>query len=239
MAPVIAFEFGIRSSSSILPLYISLYDFLNDDSHGIRENSAVIVAQNVVHRACPMIPQVAGELLARELGQVFPTEILEPAVAKIMGGKHIKQVIDEAKKDNDALFTREKQNLWVDDVGEIGLWKSIIEGVLIMHQGAGGMEIAAIIGRLLAFVRDGIGALMEYRSGIGGKEESPLGWTTSSEDVFVLGWRVFAALGIVKTWRRHAPVGSTMTTHLDDVWLEVVELEKRYGGKGLFEDASI
>ncbi|RPB22245.1 hypothetical protein L211DRAFT_827052 [Terfezia boudieri ATCC MYA-4762] len=242
MAPVMDLSSSssdVRPYSALLGLHLSLYDFLNDDDHDIRENASTIVTQSVFRIACPMIPLAASELLARKLGEVFQTAILEPAVTKIIGQKDIHQLVDEARKDNDVLFTKEKQNLWVDDLREIGLWKEIIEKVLVTHQGDGG-KIKAAMGRLLVFVKDGIGALMEYRGEIDGKEEprdggdGPLGWSTLSEDIFVLGWRVFAALGVVKAWRRLAPVEL-----LDDVWLEVAELEKRYGGAGIFEDASV
>ncbi|KAF8423572.1 putative death-receptor fusion protein-domain-containing protein [Tirmania nivea] len=242
MAPIMdlsSSDSDIRPYSSLLRLHISLYDFLNDDNHDIRENASAIVTQNVFHMACPMTPLAASELLARKLGEIFQTEILEPAVTKIIGQKDIHQLIDEARKENVVLFTKEKQNLWVDNVREIGLWREIIERVLITHQGGGG-KIKAAMGRLQSFVRDGFGALIEYRSEIEGTEKSrdgadgPLGWTTSSEDIFVLGWRVFAALGVMKAWRRLAPVEG-----LDGVWLEVVGLEKRYGGAGVFEDASV
>ncbi|KAF8455328.1 putative death-receptor fusion protein-domain-containing protein [Terfezia claveryi] len=242
MAPVMDLSSSssdIRPSSPLLGLHLSLYDFLNDDDHDVRENASAIVTQSVFRLACPMIPLAASELLARKLGEVFQTAILEPAVTKIIGQKGIHQLVDEARKDNDVLFTKEKQNLWVDDVREIGLWKEIIEKVLITHQGDGG-RVKAAMGRLLVFVKDGIGALMEYRGEIEGKEEprdsgdGPLGWSTLSEDIFVLGWRVFATLGIVKVWRRLAPVEL-----LDDEWLEVAELEKRYGETGVFEDASV
>ena len=224
---------GVRPYSPLLRLHVSLYDFLNDDDHDVREHASAIVTQNVFHIACPMIPLAASELLARKLGEVFQTAILEPAVTKIIGQKDIHQLIVEARKDNDVLFTKEKQNLWVDNVREVGLWKEIIERVLATYQGDGD-KIKAAMERLLTFVKDGISALIEYRSEIEGKEESrdgadgPLGWSTLSEDVFVLGWRVFAALGIVKAWGRLAPV-----------WLEVVELEKQYGGAGVFGGASV
>jgi len=242
MAPVMDLSSSssdVRPYSSLLQLHVSLYDFLNDDDHDVRENTSTIVTQNVFRITCPMIPLAASELLARKLGEVFQTAILEPAVTKIIGKKDIHQLIDEARKDNDVLFTKEKQNLWVDDVREIGLWKEIIERTLATHQGDEGKIKAAMV-RLLTFAKDGIGALIEYRSEIEGKEESrdgadgPLGWSTLSEDVFVLGWRVFVALGVVKTWRRLAPAEP-----LDGVWLEVFELEKRYGGAGVFGGASI
>jgi len=231
---------GVQSYSTLLRLHISLYNFLNDDDRDIRENATAIVTQNVLRIACPMVPLAASELLVRKLGEVFQTSILEPAVTKVIGQKDIHELLNEARKSNDILFTKEKQNLWVDDVREIDLWKETAERAVLTHQGDEG-EIRAAMGRLLTFVKNGIGALIEYQNEIEGKgktrdgEDAPLGWATSSEDAFVLGWRVFAALGIVKAWRRFTPVEDGEP--LNGVWLEVIELEKRFGGAGVFEAA--
>lgn len=245
MAPILDLSSSSSSDrpySSLLPLYISLYDFLNDDDHDVREAASAFVTHSVFHMACPMISLAANDLLATKLGEVFRGLILKPAVGRIIGQKSISEILAEARENSDTLFTKEKQNVWVDDVREVDLWKEIIERELEAHQGKRDMFRSELL-ELLTFVRDGMEALLRCQKEIaidgmsGDDVEGPLGWSTASEDVFLLGWRVFSGFGIAKTWRRLASTEDGEP--LNGLWLQVVELEKRLGHGCIFEAAGV
>lgn len=218
---------------------MSLYRFLNDDNEEIRDLASVVLTQNVFHMDYQMIPLAASDMLARKLGELFGTNILDMAVSKMMGENDIQDLIDETRRNREVLFIKEKENLWVDELWEVDLWKEIINRI-IQANGGKGDDIEIPLKRLLTFVKHGLSALLNYRCEVEDKEgledntssEIPFGWTT---DVFVLGKRVFRGLEIVKLWV--SSMGAA-TEAFGPQWPMVMELEQCIEKARLFKSAA-
>ena len=238
------------SNPALLPVYAVLYDFLNDDDEDIRD-AASRIGKDILH-VSPMIPLVASELLAKQMGEVYGIQMLDLAIGKLVGRGGVQEILDETVKNKGVLFVKEKQNLYVDEVREVELWKGVIENVLLKgvregkiegHRAEGSMSV------LLRFVRDGLAALNDFRceGGDGIKEaagsgDGALGWSTSCEEIFILGWRVYGGLGLVKAWRKifSAEVDCDQCDQFDlkGMWQEVEQLEKEGEGCGWAFDST-
>lgn len=186
-----------------------------------------------------MIPLAAGDILARRLGELFPLDILDIAVKKMLGEKDVQDLVNETRRNSEVLFIKEKENLWVDELWEVDIWKEIISRI-IQANGGKGDEIRIPLERLLTFVEHGLNALLDYRYEMEGKEElrdntsseMPLGWTTSSDVIFLLGRRVFGGLEIGKLWVTSM---SLPAEAFGSKWPIVMELEQCIGRVGLFQ----
>jgi len=176
-------------------VYFALYKILGDDDDDVRELAADIVSRTVFGTNCPIIPAAAGELLARWLIRNFRSTTFGWAVEKIVGHKSAEIMVKEAAEDSGVLFSKEKQNLWIDEVREVELWRDIL-----VENARGWAGLSDPIERLIRFSIEGLGALCEYGSAHGGVEGAagPLGWTSASEDIFLVGWRVAAAIRILE-----------------------------------------
>ncbi|KAF8466673.1 putative death-receptor fusion protein-domain-containing protein [Kalaharituber pfeilii] len=221
--------------SSLLPVYFTLYNFLNDDEEEIRESAATIVTREVLKVRCPMIPLAASEALARKLGEEFQGSVILPAVAKIVGQQDIKTILADVSKNNEILFMKEKQNLWIDEIREVDLWTVVLETVLSIEKNS--EQARAGIERLIEFVKNGLDDLLNYGLSMEGKEntgngtDGPLGWTSSSEEVFASGWRVFNGLGILKKLRESEFWSTAEIDSRKCVWEEILESERKLEGK--------
>ena len=189
-----------------------------------------------------MIPLAASDILARKLGELFQTDILDMAVKKMIGEKGIQDLIDETRRNSEVLFIKEKENIWVDELWEVDLWKDIINRIIKANEGKGD-DIRIPLERLLTFVGHGLRALLNYRHEVEDKEElkgntssdMPLGWITSSEGIFVLGRRVFGGLEVVKLW---VTLMGPAAEVFGSTWPMVMELEECMGRIELFQSVT-
>lgn len=98
-----------------------------------------------------------------------------------------KALLQELKQEDTALFVEEKQNLYVDEAQEAGVWQEVM---LSMARSA---EDCDILQSLKEWATQGLDALLEVTEK---EEDGPLGWT-SKADVFTLGVRILFAAQVV------------------------------------------
>src|SRR5690606_17180072 len=95
----------------------------------------------------------------------------------------------EERKEDTALFSQEKQNLYKDDVMDTVFWANLLRSL-------SSRPIPSVyVSDLTAWVLDGLSVLTETAKN---EVDGPLGWTNKAE-VFTLGFRVICAADVVLT----------------------------------------
>lgn len=110
----------------------------------------------------------------------------------------VRAVLDKAATPDTALFVKEKQNLYVDEVEEARAWSQ-----MLIHLKPSELTQRARLQRLgaefVAWTTDGLSVLIETAES---KIDGPLGWTSKPE-VFTIGFKVILAARVVlcsNTW---------------------------------------
>ncbi|KAF2714647.1 HEAT repeat protein-like protein [Pleomassaria siparia CBS 279.74] len=207
------FQIWELSSSSksttnlLLGLCIVLYDLLNDDDDEIRDVAAVAFARLFAARRHdlpttikPVAPILTVHRLARFLTTHFHTSrsLFSEAIRRLAGTSSVATLsstpfaatLAEARKEDNALFSTEKRNLFKDDTLDTALWSRVLRSMSPLavppeHKQA-----------LISWVLDGLAALSATARSEG---DGALGWTSKAE-VFTLGMRVICAAEVVLGW---------------------------------------
>jgi hypothetical protein len=215
------------TSPILLALTLVLYDLLNDDDDEIRDVAAV-ASTKLLHaqtfdaskeRTVPILtthrlahffaarfqksPYLAAEALSRLADLAVPFE----------------NVLQDARREDTALFATEKQNLYKDESLDAVLWGRVLSRIDL-----------SVDKRLVlkAWVVDALGVLTQTAE----KEvDGALGWSSKSE-VFTLGIRVFCAAEVVLDGEVMLALGRFLDKakegEVHGLWVEKVEkvLEK-------------
>ncbi|KAL8938210.1 MAG: hypothetical protein Q9216_004012 [Gyalolechia sp. 2 TL-2023] len=188
-------------------LYLILYDFLLDDDEDVRNTAAAAASEllisttskdeNDAEMSMPlMVPAARSSLLKflkchyhsaphlwTEAAQRLVAGHLSPYAPPKSTFPSPRALLHELKQDDTALFVEEKQNLYIDEAQEAGVWQEVM---LSMHRSAIDHDMLAELGKWSA---EGLDALIEVAEN---EEDGPLGWT-SKPDVFTFGTRVLLA----------------------------------------------
>lgn len=98
--------------------------------------------------------------------------------------------LGEARKEDTALFSEEKQNLYIDEVQEACGW-----AIVITKLSSPSIE-RDLAHELEVWVMQGLAVLAEMAQA---EVDGPLGWTTKPE-VFTMGARIICAAGVLLHW---------------------------------------
>lgn len=199
----------VEPSSEMLRLYLLLYDSLLDDDEIVRESGAATVSKLLVPATSQgistrspisfTVPAARHQLLKllREDYHGSATLWIE-SWQRIIGCPSIgertdttrftqlpspKTVLEALRRDDNALFVEEKQNLYIDEAREAELWQAVLISLDRMVWNADALQ------HLHSWAVKGVDALIEAAQG---EEDGPLGWT-SKPDVYVLGVRILLA----------------------------------------------
>lgn len=192
------------------PLFVAaclvLYDALNDDDDEIRDLGAKIVirivapSKSVSGESDGVVPLVASqrlsELLARRcsdswhLCQAALSRSVGTLVSKSNPFPPVTVILEQARKEDNALFIEEKQNLFVDEVREAVIWSRVLKRLSprALHQG--------MVVNLQLWVMEGLGSLTATAKN---ERDGPLGWSSKPE-VFTLGMRVIYGAEVLLDW---------------------------------------
>lgn len=206
-----------NTNSALLPVYLALYDTLNDDDEEIRDVGADIVSWTLSTTSTrfpsgSLIPPAARYRFSTFLAQNYSesanlfTEALfrltvqtkedncpentKSATAVLFAPVHDRLV--SARKEDFSLFMEEKQNLFEDEVREAETWLRVLKQ---LSESAYDEKAAA---EFSEWVARGIDALTKIANS---EVDGPLGWTSKPE-VFTLGMQVILGAGIVQHWSK-------------------------------------
>lgn len=102
----------------------------------------------------------------------------------------LRQMILAARKEDDALFVQEKQNLYIDNYREVVLWTNILQEMT--------PSLASNEAEFLCdFVCSGFSCLIEMAKE---QYDGPLGWTSKPE-VFIIIMQVLHGSRVLLRWR--------------------------------------
>ncbi|KAL8894426.1 MAG: hypothetical protein Q9192_004333, partial [Flavoplaca navasiana] len=181
-----------------LHLFLSLYDSLLDDDEDVRNTGAAAVSKllapnaaqdnNAAVRIPLMVPAASHQLLEFLKARYHNSSAFwAEAVQRIIGKPSRRQQLPEfpsprgslerLKPEDTTLFVEEKQNLYIDEAKEAGIWLDVL---LSMDSSA--IEIKTLR-KLESWTFEGIDALVETAST---EYDGPLGWTSKPE-VLALG----------------------------------------------------
>lgn len=170
----------------LLPSLLALYDVLNDDDDEIRDQGAAIVSQ--MHKQ-DLNPLAAAQLFASWLYTTFPTSpLLSSSIARRLTANDntlppstrnvkflsVASQLDEALKNDDALFAVEEQNLFIDEVREMTRWCQVLRTV----EGPAWNETFNL---LVEWAIEGIKEIARVAE----NEDGPMGWI-SKPQVFAI-----------------------------------------------------
>lgn len=215
----------------ILGLSIVLYDMLNDDDDEIRDAAAHATATLFRNaRQDPTIkdtvPILTCHHLASWLRFTFPhsRDLTREALRRLTNtpppqklfGSPFKVTFAQERKEDDALFVIEKQNLYKDDTLDALLWSRVL--CTLPPRSEFHKELAQ-------WVQEGLATLTET---VRKEQDGALGWPSKPE-VFTLGIRVICAAEVVLKW-------SDVSERADVIKAlrEFVDLGRRGGVHGLW-----
>lgn len=232
-------NYGFQSwnTSTLLGVYIALYDLLLDDDEDVRDKAAavasVFLSTSINCAGIPnifLMPPAASlsllQYFTTELNESLllfaeaayrltgtcslfkrgPVEITMPGVngIEIKNGlgkaSHTDQissvfiqpaqdVMHKARRQDNALFVEEKQNLFVDPVKEAENW------ALVLMNSTQFEKVISITSAIENWTIQGLEVLIESAN----EEDGPLGWSTKP-DVFTLGMRILLAAKVQIHW---------------------------------------
>jgi len=205
---------GLRSSFNVvarmpetirIDYLLAVYQVLKDDDDDVRDIGAEIVSKVLSKRSTALfriVPAAACEIirscLVEEHGN---SEILaQNAVSHLTGSlpsllpKRPKQLMQEAALEQNELFYKERQNLYVDEVSEAEAWSGILQRVAISSISGESSDY------LTEWTLEGLDTLIDASKK---QYDGPLGWT-SKADVFALGMRIIHASNVVLILERRS-----------------------------------
>ncbi|KAL9028305.1 MAG: hypothetical protein Q9196_003317 [Gyalolechia fulgens] len=236
-----------------LKLYVILYDFLLDDDEDVRNIGAAAASELFMSTASNgdddaevlvplMVPATRHKLLQFLKSHHHNSPYLwTEAVQRLVAGHPSADVrhpstfpspkawLHELKRDSTALYVEEKQNLYIDEAQEAGVWQEVM---LSIDRSASDSAMVAELGRWAA---EGLAALLEVAEE---EEDGPLGWT-SKPGVFTFGVRVLLAAqavlrlaedetssvdidGLLARLQRLAQVGARNSLRL--AWMRIIRV---------------
>ncbi|KAI4113158.1 MAG: hypothetical protein LQ345_005799 [Seirophora villosa] len=198
-----------KTSSVMLELYLLIYDSLLDDDEDVRDSGATVASMLLDSATSQdtkdglpislMVPAARNKLLEFCQHTYHNSLTLWTQSLKRLLGFHSmpsvntrndllhwpspKALLQEANREDTALFVEEKQNLYIDDAQEARVWQEVL---LNLHRNTISADDLA---NLHAWALEGVDALIKVA---GGEIDGPLGWT-SKPDVFTLGVRILLA----------------------------------------------
>lgn len=211
------------TNNALLPVYLALYDTLNDDDEEIRDIGAEIVSwilstTSTRFPSGSLIPPAARDRFSTFLAQNYSelanlfTEALfrltvqtkedncpentKSATAGLFAP--VQDRLVSARKEDISLFMEEKQNLFEDEVREAETWSRVLKQ---LSESAYDEKAAA---EFSEWVVKGIEALTNIAKS---EVDGPLGWTSKPE-VFTLGMQVILGAGVLQHWSKAGGVGA-------------------------------
>ena len=132
------------------------------------------------------------QIAAPNLDDVQTKDSLEKALN--IGGlfasiRPVREMMQEVRRQDNALFAEEKQNLFIDLVREAENWVAILMTATQLE------KVVLIISAINDWTMRGLEVLIETAD----EEDGPLGWSTKP-DVFTLGMRIILAAKVQVHW---------------------------------------
>ncbi|KAL8672193.1 MAG: hypothetical protein Q9168_003325 [Polycauliona sp. 1 TL-2023] len=207
-----------NEASGMLPLLLILYDTLLDDDEDVRLSAAATVSKLLASipaqngrqtlRIPLMVPAASHQLLQfLESRYRNSPAFWTYAVQRMIGIQcdfqesprfpSPRTLLNQLKPEDTTLFVEEKQNLYIDEAKEAGIWLGVllaIKSTAIETKTLRNLEIWAI---------EGIDALIEVASA---EFDGPLGWTWKPE-VYTLGMRILHAAQALVQFARDESTG--------------------------------
>jgi len=186
----------------LLGLTLVLYDMLNDDDDEVRDLAALATASLISFHSeprslpKPSVPVLSSHRLASFLIThfTFSSDLQTSALRRLTGtplqtplfAVPFVQLLVEYRREDTALFSTEKQNLFLDPTLDAVLWSRVLRASSA-HAMPGHVHA-----QLQAWVIAGLRELIQVAEN---ERDGPLGWTSKPE-VFTLGMRVICAADV-------------------------------------------
>lgn len=186
------------SSPVLLEILFVLYEMLQDDDEELREYAAS-ACSIVLFQDTPVLklPFAASAELADVLPKTHGSSprLFERSLCRFLGQNDqdrlftpVSELLQEYLKESTTLFAAEKQNLYLNEIKEIGVWMDCLSR---LSYGDSHLPLAR---KFYSWVMDGLDALVETSRSKG--TDGILGWTREL-DVFVTGLRVIHGANII------------------------------------------
>ncbi|KAJ5179926.1 Armadillo-like helical [Penicillium capsulatum] len=253
VASLQSFTRGLRPSGGLprvdtlfLDIYLILYDMLNDDDDELRDMAAwtaswVLSYSSVSpNTAVALGPLNASSMLAQFVVEQYSGSVqLARRVIRYLAGQetrisgsdaqaHLPAVSNLAAKycqDSTVLFVEEKQNLFFDDVREVGIWSRALQN---LDRSA---YTDTLVRMISSWVSEGLTYLTQFMSQDAG-QDGLLGWTSKPES-FTLGVRILN-LSVALASSRFA-VPEYLSVGQGHLWMQLESLSAA-GKAGLVHD---
>lgn len=199
---------GCKTTDHI-PIFLALYDVLNDDDDEVRDMGAEAVKHIL---GSSIVPIEAASRFLGWIAESFPSDpnLKEIACGRIIGEigssdwKQASARLEASLQFDDALFVIEEQNLFIDEVRETWRWARLFEQL-------SWSENDESLKQLNEWTSQGLDCLYRQFQ----KEDGPLGWA-SSPDVFALcTYIIGAAVALTNARQASQDLASAMVKAQD------------------------
>ncbi|KAL9001465.1 MAG: hypothetical protein Q9169_000040 [Polycauliona sp. 2 TL-2023] len=205
-------------AASVLPLFLILYDSLLDDDEDVRLSAAATVSKLLTSmpaqdnsktvRIPLMVPAASHYLLDFLKSRYRKLTSFWIETVRRMIGTHSRPhpepefssprlLLSQLKPEDTTLFVEEKQNLYIDEAKESGIWVGVL---LAMDTNAIDLDT---LRKLETWATEGIDALIDVAST---EIDGPLGWTWKLE-VYTLGVQILYAAQVLMHLARDESLG--------------------------------
>ena len=147
------------------------------------------------------VPLAASQQLAKSLAMNYADSqaLCQMAIRKMTNwqsksellGRPVKDLLREARQEDNALFVQEKQNLFIDEVREALVWSRVLRS---LSPSGISRDLAQ---KFTVWVIEGLQVLKDTADA---EEDGPLGWSSKAE-VFTLGMQVIFGAEVLLRWR--------------------------------------
>lgn len=130
------------------------------------------------------IPESHDVETNNSLGEVSETDHLS-----LVPFRSVQEMMQEVRRQDNALFAEEKQNLFIDPVREAENWALVLMNATQLE------KVVSITSAIESWTMEGLEVLIETAN----EEDGPLGWSIKP-DVFTLGMRILLAAKVQVHW---------------------------------------
>ena len=163
--------------SDLLPAFVILFLLLSDDDYQIRHRASEVTSY-LLSEQMTYTPMEASEKLTQLILDTFPAEPVEEEAIKLIVATDVRKEISGAMTAEETLFAKERENIWRDEIYQLGLYIRVLSQCWSRQMGS--TIHSPVDNRLMTWTKEGLTAIMKVVAAV---DDTVLGWSQEN-DIF-------------------------------------------------------